>query len=178
MDASNTPTIDGSVAQDAPVQVKRKGNPFKVGHPRFGGRKPGSPNKRTKAAQDLAKEMGVDPVQFMLSILASDTVQVAMVNEQGCVVLGADGQPIMLTKPIPLDLKADMAKAVAAYIHPKLQATQVTGKDDGPVAVAGFDMTVLMTNPQAVAAAQELALMMAKPDAPALPEPAQDTDTE
>ena len=56
---------------------------------------------------------------------------------------------------------------------PKLQATTITGKNDGPLAVATLDVTAILANPQLAAAAQELALMVveAEGNALGLPEP-------
>jgi hypothetical protein len=45
-----------------------------------------------------------------------------------------------------------------SFCHARLSAAQVTGKDEGPIAVAALDVTKLMDSPELVAMAQTLAL--------------------
>lgn len=177
-----TPIADAAPTALVPDEVnvaKRKpGNPFKQGHPKYGGRPKGSANKRTKAAQEMALAMNVDPVQFMLKLLVSDSVPaVVMDPATGRAALGPDGKPQKYFAVVPLEMKVDVAKALAKYIHPTLAATQITGKDDGPVQTAHLDIYKLLSSPEAVDAAQNLALLMAKEPEPAeLPEPEGDGD--
>lgn len=147
----------------APSTPKNPGYKFPTGHPRFGGRQKGTLNKRTKFAQDLAAELKVDPVRFMLMLLNSDTVEVPVLKNPltGEVEVGPDGKPLMRQINVPLDLRLDAAKAVAPYVHPRLQATQITGQGDGPVQL-DVDVAGVLADPQAAKAAQELALKLAQ----------------
>lgn len=138
---------------------------WQEGHPRYGGRK-----KKTAAqARALAEEMGIDPIQFLLSIIKADSIEQTVIE---------GGKKKRVTVTIPLEMRIDAAKYVSRFCYPVLSATTIQGNDEGPVQVVTADMTALiMGDPAAVEAAQKLALMMAKPDAPAygpraLPAPA------
>lgn len=74
------------------------------------GRKKGVPNKRTQELQAEVEASGVTPLEFLLQIMRDG------VNEP----------------------KDRMAAAIAAapYVHAKLAAVEITGKDGGPVVVA------------------------------------------
>lgn len=124
---------------------------FQPGHPRFSGRK-----KRTAAqARALADEMGVDPLEFMLAIINSDVIEQTVIE---------NGEKKRVEVAIPLDTRLDAAKTVVNYIYPRLTAQQVTGKDDGPIEVAGLDIAKLLQDPAMVEMAQSLAIAMAQAD--------------
>lgn len=158
-----------AVAEDnreAGVQVpapfkQHPGGPFQTGHKRFGGRVKGTPNKRNRLAVEMAAGFKMDPVMYMLTILNSDTVDVPLTNDLGVVVKDIDGKPVMVTLPITLEMKLDAAKNVAPYVHARLQATQVTGADDGPLAVA-LPTQKILEDPAMTAKLSELALMVAE----------------
>lgn len=155
---------------------KRRAYAFKPGHPKYGGRKKGSANKRTKMAQEMAAQMGVDPVRFMLELLQRDTVQVAKIDrDTGKVILDENGQPVREWQAIPIDMRLEAAKSVAPYIHGKLQHTTVT-KEEPESDINAIDVNRMMEDPALVEAAQRLAL--AANDAPALPAPERDQEAE
>lgn len=71
------------------------------------GRKRGIPNKATaKKAAEIA-ESGLTPLDYMLQLMR---------NEE------SDGV-----------VRFEAAKAAAPYVHPRLAATEHTGKDGGPI---------------------------------------------
>ena len=73
----------------------------KLGHPKWGGRRPGSKNKRTlamEAAAFAAAASGETPLDYMLRIMRDPTVE--------------------------HDRRDDMAKAAAPYLHPRLAAIE------------------------------------------------------
>ncbi len=74
------------------------------------GRRKGSTTTRTREIAEQAFEKGVTPLEFMLSIMRDE----------------AADQPVRL----------DAAKSCAPYIHPRLAAVQVTGKDGAPIEVS------------------------------------------
>lgn len=155
------PGIGGTESAALKPSTPNKGS-FKAGHNKLGGRRPGSKNKRTKRAQELADAFGTDPVIFLLEVMTKDSVQVVLTDPiTGEVLLDeATGQPKRVWLAIPIDMRVDAAKALAPYIHPKLQATQLTGKDDGPLDV-GVDVATLLRDPAAVEAVQKVALALA-----------------
>ena len=71
------------------------------------GRKAGSVSKRTQAIAEKAFERGMTPLEFMLDVMR-DTRQ-------------------------EMSLRMDAAKASASYMHPRLAAVEVTGKDGGAI---------------------------------------------
>ena len=134
---------------------------FQTGHARVGGRKKGSPTKRTKLALEICQELDFHPAAFLATIAMTGL----MPNPDGT------------TTAVTPDDRLRAATALAPFVMPRLQATQVTGKDDGPVAVAMLDVTAILANPELAAAAQELALMVVDAESQAdrlergLPEP-------
>ena len=152
-----------SGVQVLPPEPKRKpGNPFKLGHPKWGGRQKGSPIKRSQEAQAVAEKLGFHVVEFL----------VRAANEG--IMLNPDGTQTKLDT----SQRLDAGKAVAPYLTPKLIAQQITGPDGGPVAVVGFDMSKLMSDPAMVEAAQLLALRMSESDGARQIEAAPEPDTE
>jgi hypothetical protein len=129
---------------------------FQPGHPRVGGRR-----KRSAAhARALAEELGVDPIHFLLMIVNSSAIEVPETDDNGKPIIGEDGQPKVRYIAIPLDMRVDAAKAVAPYIHPRLQATQVTGQD-GPVELPALPTARILADPELGPAARKLALLVA-----------------
>src|SRR5689334_22410659 len=97
---------------------------FTVGHVKVGGRRKGSPVKRTAEAREIAEQLGFHPVAFL--------AHVAMTGK----IPNQDGPET----PVSAEDRLDAAKAVAPYLLPKLSAQQVTGKDDGPIEVVTPEM--------------------------------------
>ena len=73
------------------------------------GRPKGSKNKRTIALEEAMAAGGELPKGFMLRVMRDESQ--------------------------PMPLRADMAKAVAPYCHPRLNAVEQTGKDGGPLII-------------------------------------------
>ena len=73
--------------------------PFEPGHPKFGGRKLGTPNKRTSSARERLVELGVDPIEYMAKIVADDSAETS--------------------------LRLMAAKELAQYSFPKLRASEI-----------------------------------------------------
>src|ERR1017187_2981707 len=94
------------------VAKRNPGHGFPEGHPRFGGKK----RNTAAAARAMAEEMGVDPLEFMLSIISSDVIKQTVI---------VDGKKKQVDVAIPLDMRLDAAKTVANYLYPRLTATQV-----------------------------------------------------
>ena len=141
-----TPTTTG-VAQRNVVHR------FPSGHPRFGGKK-----KRSAAqARALADELGVDPLSYLLTLLASDVMEEAEI--------GPNGKVKRVNVPVPTSLKVDISKSILGHFYPKLNATTVTGADDGPIALATLDLTPILANPELARAAQEIAMQLMEADA-------------
>ena len=74
---------------------------------RRGGRKTGTPNKRTLAVAEKLETLGCDPIEGMARIAMDENAE--------------------------LGLRAQMYRELAHYIAPKRKAMEVTGEDGGPV---------------------------------------------
>jgi hypothetical protein len=135
-----------------PVATKKNpGHRFELGHQRFGGKRKNS----TQQVRDLCTEMGVEPMQFMLELIKNGvTTQVVIEN----------GKKRRVEVAVSLEMRVDLAKYVSRFIHPTLTATQVTGNDLGPIAVAGLDLTRLIQDPALVDLMQRTAIAMAQAD--------------
>jgi len=85
--------------QSKGVAQRNVGHRFPEGHQRFGGRK-----KRTaQQARALADEMGVDPLEFMLSIIKSEVMDQTVIE---------NGKQKKVKAVVPLDVRLDAAKTV------------------------------------------------------------------
>lgn len=74
---------------------------------RRGGRKKGTPNKRTMAERAALAASGLSPLEYMLSVMRD---------------------PAVLA-----ERRDAMAKAAAPYIHPQKRAIEHTGEGGGPI---------------------------------------------
>jgi hypothetical protein len=134
---------------------------FQPGHLRVGGR-----TKRTAAqARSLADELGVDPLAYLLNLLAVDATEE--------LEFAADGTERRVKLPVSRELKIDISKSLAGFFYPKLNAQQITGPNEGPIEVAraNTELERAMAAPGGVELIQRVALLLAgQPDA--LPAPA------
>jgi hypothetical protein len=129
------------------------------GHLKFGGRVKGSLNKRTRQAIEICEAMDFHPAALLATV----------------VLTGKLPNPDGTTVEIDATGRMDALKALCPYVMPRLQATQVTGKDDGPVelARATTELERAMATPGGVEIIQRAALLIAgQPDT--LPAPAPD----
>jgi hypothetical protein len=145
------------------VKGKHKGGPFQQGHRKFGGRQKGTRNKRTVFAHEVAEKMGVDPLRFLLEIIKADALQIVVTDPfSGKVLLNEDGTPKRIWVAVTTAERLDASKTLIGYMYPKLQALSLSSPDGGPVEVATFDLTNILTDPRLARAAQEMALMLAE----------------
>src|ERR1035438_632156 len=79
------------------------GTGFKVGHPRLGGRRPGSQNKRTKLALEICEELNFHPAAFLATIALTGL----MPNPDGS------------TTPVTTDDRLRAVTALAPFVTPK-----------------------------------------------------------
>ena len=122
---------------------------FKIGHPRVGGRKPGSQNKRTKMALEICQELNFHPAAFLATIALTGL----MPNPDGTAT------------PVTTDDRLRAALGLAPFVMPKLAQTTLSGNDGGPIEVdnSGFDIRMIMADESLLEAAQKLALAMSAP---------------
>jgi hypothetical protein len=82
------------------------------------------------------------------------------------VEITTEGTERKIKVPVSHETKIEICKALANFFYPRLNAIQVTGKDEKPVelARATFEMERVLSTPEGVEAAQKLALLMAEAD--------------
>ncbi len=124
-------------------------NAFKPGHPRYGGRKKGSPVRRTAEAREIAEHLGFHPIELLAHIALKGTIP------------NADGTET----PVDTDKRLDAIKAAAPYLLPRLSAQTLSGPNDGPVEIltpeAEAGLQAILADPDLAKAAQDLALKLA-----------------
>lgn len=81
-----------------------------------GGRKKGTPNKRTEGLKEVLDSLGVDPIRNLAK--ASTMAE-------------ADGD---------WNLFYNVNKELAQYIYPKRKAVEVTGHEGGPIETKGIQV--------------------------------------
>lgn len=118
---------------------------FQPGHPRYGGKK-----KRTAAeARALAADLGVDPMTYLLNLLAVDATEE--------IEFAADGTERRVNVPVTRELKINISQSLLNYFSPRLNSTHV--QSDTPLAlVTTIDLDAIMADPVLVEAAQTLSL--------------------
>jgi len=85
--------------------------------PPTAGRRKGAKNKKTIAAAEKAKEMGIDPFELLLLFAKGDNVSLGYSKKD----------------PIPMDLRLSATKEACSYIHPKRKSIEMDiGKMDLP----------------------------------------------
>ena len=94
-----------------------------------GGRQKGTPNKRTVRAQELAEELGCDPLRVLMAIVQNDWEFLGYSSPEVTKVL-KDGGTIVVDR-IELDQRLQAAKEACQYLYPKLKAVEHSGSIEG-----------------------------------------------
>ena len=97
--------------------------------PKTGGRKRGTPNRRTADIQEKLAAMGCDPIAGMAAIATDEKQDIA--------------------------LRAAMYKELAQYVAPKRKAIEMTGADGGELTLAEFVLGSYELEKKADAAGRE-----------------------
>lgn len=108
------------------------------------GRKKGSPNSKTRMIAEKAMEQGITPLEYMLQVMRTEPDPELEPREYLAAV----------------NMRLDAAKSAAPYVHPRLAAVEVTGKDGKDLVPEPKGVLVvpgIMTDPGAWAAAVEKA---------------------
>ncbi|MDP4027004.1 hypothetical protein Q8W71_30915 [Methylobacterium sp. NEAU 140] len=99
-----------------------------VPRPAAAGRKPGTPNRATKAAQAKADELGIDPFVVLLYFAGGRTEELGIKPY-------VDSKGRQRDPAVPLDLRMQAAAAAARFLLPQLKSTEITGANGGPLDV-------------------------------------------
>jgi len=101
------------------------------GLPKTGGRKPGTPNKRTVEVQERLAALGCDPIEAMAKAVVLDAVALCV---EGGYLTAAEAKDnpglarAMAIKLYPPELTLRMAAELAQYVAPKRKAIEHTGR--------------------------------------------------
>jgi len=121
---------------------------------RFGGRVKGSQNKRTKQALEICERLRFHPAAFLATVALTGL----MPNPDGS------------TTPVSPEDRLRAATALAPFVMPRLQATQISGDQDAPIAVErAIDMKRILADPVGLRLMQDLSLHMTELDVYTLP---------
>jgi hypothetical protein len=132
------------------------------GHPRYGGRRPGSVNKKTATLKNLAEQMGTDPAETLLNIVQHDCIQVPMIDEvTGKPLTDANGKPMLKWITFSTRMRMDACKELMPYLAPRLASVALSGSEGGPIKIATLDVTQIILDEDTARAAQRMALMLA-----------------
>ncbi len=93
------------------------------GHAKAGGRKKGTPNKKTEALLDKAKALGIDPFEVVLLFAKGDWKSLGYDNE--CWFKETAEGEVKMGYVIPPELRAKMAADACQYLHPKRKAIEI-----------------------------------------------------
>lgn len=124
------------------------------------GRPKGSLNRRTLFVRDWADKVGCDPVEFLLKIVSSDTIEVTKTDSAGNVMLDETGKPMKQLTAVSTELRVQCATTLCGYMYPRLSAQQVQGEIKVPVEI-NLPLDRIMRDPKLSDAIAELALIVA-----------------
>jgi hypothetical protein len=116
-------------------------------------------------ARDLADSLGCDPLAFMMGLIQKDTYMQTVIDP--------DGKKKKVEVAVTMDLRLDAAKTVVNYLYPRLNAQSISGPSDGPIELEAVTVSLeaIMQDPEAVAAAQTLSLLMSAAGSNGTPAP-------
>lgn len=110
------------------------GNPGRpVGLPKTGGRKKGSPNKRTRELIERADAIGVDPFEILLRFAKGDWKGLGYESET-MTKIAAGGVKVEIERIDP-ELRMKAAAEAAQYLYPKRKAIELKSDQESPIEV-------------------------------------------
>ena len=111
----------------------------KTGTPKTGGRKKGTPNKRSNQLLDVLEAAGYDPEKdnplvWMLRVYTGEVTMPVV-----CTEITING-PVAVVNDVPLEpaLRVRCMTEFAQYIYPKRKAIEVSGPDGGEIPVTAI----------------------------------------
>jgi len=95
------------------------------GHPQWGGRKKGTPNKSTSYLQERCEALGVDPFEILIRFAAGDWKGLGYESSERCAGVSKDGQP-WYEDTISPEVRQKAAKEACEYLYPKRKAMELS----------------------------------------------------
>lgn len=109
--------------------------PQNDGKGRLGGRKKGTPNKKTQDLLEIAESLNVSPFEILLRFAAGDWKGLGY--ESGVREIAVKGRVIEVDQ-IPPDLRKSAAADACQYMYPKRKAVDLKTGDDGSPIIINF----------------------------------------
>lgn len=100
------------------------------GHPRYGGRQKGTPNKTKTPLKERADALGVDPFEVLLLFAKGDWKALGYESEKRRIYSKDIVNEEHYIQPA---IRAKAAAEACQYIYPKLKAIEHSGDPDKPV---------------------------------------------
>lgn len=109
----------------------------KPGSTKTGGRGPGSVNKKTAEAQELANKLGVNPFEILLLFAKNDWKRLGYPSEERTRMVG---ETVIYEPVISADLRANSAAKACEYLYPKRKAIEQSFSDE---AITSITRTII-----------------------------------
>ncbi|MGE3608022.1 MAG: hypothetical protein AB7I27_00440 [Bacteriovoracaceae bacterium] len=106
------------------------------GHPRYGGRVKGQPNKSTQELLDIAKKHNCNPFEILIMFANGDYEGLGY-EEERTVSVSEFGEVRELT--ISPELRAKCAEKACEYLHPKRKAVEHSVSDETVEKVISYE---------------------------------------
>ena len=107
------------------------------------GRKNGSLTRRTAEIAKKAAENGQTPLEYMLDIMRAPMPTELSLLIQECQESKTIDVEVLARLTSWHGMRFEAAKASAPYMHPRLQAHEVSGKDGGPIEISEIKRVVV-----------------------------------
>lgn len=107
------------------------------------GRKEGSKTKKTTEIAKKAAETGQTPLEYMLDVMRSPFPAELKDAIAECVKKGGLDEELVSRLMGWHSMRFEAAKASAPYMHARLQAHEVSGKDGGPIEFTKIERVIV-----------------------------------
>jgi hypothetical protein len=145
MDNEGMVNVTGEVITEKVVERTEKGR-FLPGHKKLGGLKKGTIAVNSWIAREVAQSKNFNPLAIALDVFTTGYLPLA------------PGEDPKKRHKISDELRVKVLLDTCKFLFPTISAMQVSGANEGPIAVASLDMVSLMRDPRLVEAAQALSL--------------------
>lgn len=98
--------------------------------PKFGGRKKGTPNKKSTLIEEKCKELGCDPAEILMRFCLNDEKGLGYTGPR---IKMAPGGVVIEEPWITSEMRLKAASELMEYLYAKRKAVEVTGEDGGPI---------------------------------------------
>ena len=148
---STTEPMEAARPNDSSPEMRGSNGRFVKGHKRIlPGSTPGKYKRKVSLwdARKILENAEYDPVMFLVEAVITGFLP------------PRPGEDAKKRTPVSNEERMRAARELLKYVLPSLSATQITGRDGGPIAVAKLDLTEIWKDPTLAAAAQTLSLAM------------------